>query len=156
MVDRNGGRDQPRRGRGPPPPKRPVVNPNSRQAELLASVASDMNTFSNDGSFMQKFAASQGRAAGQQDGRSMADEAGEDLAVSGVAMTQNAVCKQLPCTHRAGIVRLCMQLTCCEEHTHAKQAAILEISSLHWLVVTGVVCNRYNTGAKGEFWLNRD
>ena len=34
-----------------------MVNPNSKQAELLASVASEMNTFSNNGSFMERFAA---------------------------------------------------------------------------------------------------
>lgn len=46
-------------------PRRPLVNPNSKQAELLAFAASDMNAFSNDGSFMEKFAAAQDSAAMQ-------------------------------------------------------------------------------------------
>lgn len=41
-------------------PRKGGVNPNSKQAELLAFAASDMNAFRNDGSFMEKFAASQG------------------------------------------------------------------------------------------------
>lgn len=52
------------RARAGAAPKRPVVNPNSKQAELLAFAASDLNAFSNDGSFMEKFAASQGAKAG--------------------------------------------------------------------------------------------
>ncbi len=49
-TDRHEGRGRPKGG---------GVNPNSKQAELLAFAASDMNAFSNDGSFMEKFAASQ-------------------------------------------------------------------------------------------------
>ncbi|KAL3152781.1 hypothetical protein ABBQ38_012367 [Trebouxia sp. C0009 RCD-2024] len=41
------------------PPRRGGVNPNSKQAELLAFAASDMNAFRNDGSFMEQFAANQ-------------------------------------------------------------------------------------------------
>ena len=69
--------------------RRPVVNPNSKQAELLASVASEMNTFSNDGSFMDQFAAKQAGGIGirgaegeQLDTAAAADEA--ELALSGV------------------------------------------------------------------------
>ena len=32
-----------------------LLNTNNKQPELLASVASEMNAFSNDGSFMDKF-----------------------------------------------------------------------------------------------------
>ena len=73
--------------------KRPVVNPNSKQAELLASVAADMNTFSNDGSFMDSFAALQaaGGAHGQT-GRPMPTEEEEELSLSGVVV-------RLACTH---------------------------------------------------------
>ena len=44
--------------------RRPLVNPNSKQAELLAFAASDLNAFSNDGSFMEKFAAAQSAKEG--------------------------------------------------------------------------------------------
>lgn len=68
--------------------RRPVVNPNSKQAELLASVASEMNTFSNDGSFMEQFAAQQGGGfdreptGNAQSGAGAPDDA--ELALSGV------------------------------------------------------------------------
>ena len=67
--------------------KRPTLNPNSKQAELLASVAADMNTFSNDGSFMDTFAALQaaGGADNGQTGRPMAAEE-EELSLSGVVV----------------------------------------------------------------------
>ncbi|KAA6426795.1 MAG: nucleic acid binding [Trebouxia sp. A1-2] len=76
------GRKQQQREQHRSHPKRPVVNPNSKQAELLASVASDMNTFSNDGSFMDRFAALQteGGADGQT-GRPMPAEE-EQLSLS--------------------------------------------------------------------------
>ncbi|DBA82401.1 TPA: hypothetical protein ACH3X2_14270 [Trebouxia sp. C0005] len=76
------GRQQQQREQHRSHPKRPVVNPNSKQAELLASVASDMNTFSNDGSFMDRFAALQteGGADGQT-GRPMPAEE-EQLSLS--------------------------------------------------------------------------
>ena len=77
---RSSQRDQPSREQRAG--KRPVVNPNSKQAELLASVASDMNAFSNDGSFMQKFAASQAGTAAHQNGRDTADVE-EHLELSG-------------------------------------------------------------------------
>ena len=63
--------------------RRPAVNPNSKQAELLALVASEMNTFSNDGSFMEKFAASQAGVAGRQNGKAISDD-DEEQALSGV------------------------------------------------------------------------
>lgn len=63
------------------PTKRGVVNPNSKQAELLAFAASDMNAFSNDGSFMKKFAASQSANAGAAVQRSPVDN--EELKLSG-------------------------------------------------------------------------
>ena len=51
------------------------MNPNSKQAELLASVASDLNTFRNDGSFMDRFAASKaGGVAGGHAGEEEAEE----------------------------------------------------------------------------------
>ncbi len=73
-------------------PKRPTLNPNSKQAELLASVAADMNTFSNDGSFMDRFAALQaaGGADGQT-GRPMPAEE-EEVSLSGVVV-------HLACSH---------------------------------------------------------
>ena len=119
LFDRDTVQDQHRRGQRPPLPKRPVVNPNSKQAELLASVASEMNTFSNDGSFMATFEASQGREASEQNGRSMADGA---EASSGVIIAQNAVCRQLPLTCNPGAVSSsssssCTQLTCSAENT---------------------------------------
>lgn len=49
------------------PARRPAINPNSKQAELLASVASEANSFSNDGSFMARFAAQQPGAPGESD-----------------------------------------------------------------------------------------
>lgn len=77
------GRQQQQREQRRSLPKRPVVNPNSKQAELLASVAADMNTFSNDGSFMDSFAALQaaGGAHGQT-GRPMPTEEEEELSLS--------------------------------------------------------------------------
>ena len=82
-------------------PKRPTLNPNSKQAELLASVASDMNTFSNDGSFMDRFAALQ--AAGGADGQTgrpvPAEE--EELSLSGVAV-------RLACYTRSLALSLCV------------------------------------------------
>ena len=86
------GRQQQQREQHRSHPKRPVVNPNSKQAELLASVASDMNTFSNDGSFMDRFAALQteGGADGQT-GRPMPAEE-EQLSLSGLVV-------HLSCTH---------------------------------------------------------
>lgn len=51
------------------------MNPNSKQAELLVFAASDMNAFRNDGSFMEKFAATQ--AASRGDGNA-------ELALSGI------------------------------------------------------------------------
>ena len=78
------GRQQQQREQRRALPKRPVVNPNSKQAELLASVASDMNNYSNDGSFMDRFAALQ--AAGGADGQTgrpvPAEE--EELSLSGL------------------------------------------------------------------------
>ncbi|DBA83040.1 TPA: hypothetical protein ACH3X1_006813 [Trebouxia sp. C0004] len=70
-----------------PPPKRPVVNPNSKQAELLASVASDMNTFSNDGTFMDRFSALQasGGGANKQTGRPTPEEEEEELSLSSLS-----------------------------------------------------------------------
>jgi len=76
--------------------KRPPLNPNSKQAELLASVAADMNIFSNDGSFMDSFAALQ--AAGGADGQTgrplPAEE--EELSLSGVVV--RLACAHVPST----------------------------------------------------------
>lgn len=58
------------------------MNPNSKQAELLAFAASDMNAFSNDGSFMEKFAASQSTVAGD----STRQPRNEELALSGALL----------------------------------------------------------------------
>lgn len=70
--------------------RKPVVNPNSKQAELLASVASEMNTFNNDGSFMEQFAAKQAGppGGGTQGGASPKATAadGAELALSGLLL----------------------------------------------------------------------
>ena len=84
--------------------RQPVVNPNSKQAELLAFAASDMNAFSNDGSFMEKFAASQANSARQ---RSHGGPGNKDLTLSGLSLNQRAklvlrqshVCVCVTCKH---------------------------------------------------------
>jgi hypothetical protein len=80
------GRQQQQREQRRSLPKKPVVNPNSKQAELLASVASDMNTFRNDGSFMDRFAALQAGVGpdGQTGGPTPAEE--EELSLPGVVI----------------------------------------------------------------------
>ena len=79
-----------------PPARRSVVNPNSKQAELLASVASEMNTFSNDGSFMERFAAKQAGESGrgsEEDAQPSGAADAAELSLSGMTHAAEGVVK---------------------------------------------------------------
>lgn len=69
--------------RRPPSPRRPPARPSQRQADLLASTASDINRFKNDGSFLQALQAGSaeevGKAAPQREEEPDA-EGGRELA----------------------------------------------------------------------------
>lgn len=85
--DRRNSHTDRQQGRARAAPKRPLVNPNSKQAELLAFAASDLNAFRNDGSFMEKFAAAQGAKEGAFLHSSPVDN--EELELSGDCSKSN-------------------------------------------------------------------